>query len=232
MGLWGQHTQWTVETRLPEIPAEILPLEDLEKQAIEKSIDLAIVKQGIISIGKQLGVVKATKLVPELDFGGELEREEGKWKAGPSLGFSLPLFDRNQGKIVQAESELRRRQQEYYALAVEIRSAVRAARRRLLMAHRTAHFYQNQMLPLQEKILEQVQLEYNAMQVGVLRLLLAKQQQINTGREYIQSLQNYHIAKAELQQILAGRRAGGTSRTQPRAFRMSNAPFAVEGGGH
>ena len=205
MGLWGEETAWVVETRLPNIPAEPMKLDDVEKVAIENSIDLAIAREDIVSIGKQLGVAKAMSLVPRLEVGGELEQEDGAWKAGPALGFEIPLFDRNQGQRAMAAAVLRQRQEEYHALAVEIRSAVRAAQRRLLTTRQTALSYQDEILPLQEKILEQVQLQYNAMQVGTPRLLLAKQQQIDAGRDYIQALYNYHVARVAFDQILSGR---------------------------
>ena len=205
MGLWGEETAWTVETRLPNILAEPMKLDDVEKVAIENSIDLAIAREDIVSIGKQLGVAKAMSLVPRLEVGGELEQEDGAWKAGPALGFEIPLFDRNQGQRAAAAAVLRQRQEEYHALAVEIRSAVRAAQRRLLTTRQTALSYQDNILPLQEKILEQVQLQYNAMQVGTPRLLLAKQQQIDAGRDYIQALYNYHVARVTFDQILSGR---------------------------
>ena len=205
MGLWGEETAWAVEARLPNIPAEPMKLDDVEKVAIENSIDLAIAREDIVSIGKQLGVAKAMSLVPRLEVGGELEQEDGAWKAGPALGFEIPLFDRNQGQRAMAAAVLRQRQEEYHALAVEIRSAVRAAQRRLLTTRQTALSYQDEILPLQEKILEQVQLQYNAMQVGTPRLLLAKQQQIDAGRDYIQALYNYHVARVTFDQILSGR---------------------------
>ncbi|RKU13409.1 hypothetical protein C6502_03335 [Candidatus Poribacteria bacterium] len=205
MGVWGQDTAWTVEARLPEIPEEPPQVDNIEKIAIENSIDLAIAQREIVSTGKQLGVAKAMSLVPRLDILGELEQEAGVWAAGPAFGFEIPLFDRKQGQRAAAAAELRRRQEEYYALAVEIRSVVRAAHRRLLAARQTALTYQNEILPLQERILDQVQLQYNAMQVGTPRLLLAKQQQIDAGRSYIQELYSYHVARTEFDQILNGR---------------------------
>ena len=205
MGLWGEETAWTLESRLPNIPTEPMKLDNVEEVALENSIDLAIARAGIVSIGKQLGVAKAMALVPRLEIGGELEQEAGAWAAGPIFGVEIPLFDRNQGQRAAAAAELRRRQEEYYAMATEIRSSVRAAHRRLLAVRQTALFYQNEMLPLQEQILEQVQLQYNAMQIGTPRLLLAKQQQIDAGRDYIQALYNYHVARVEFDQILNGR---------------------------
>lgn len=210
MGLWGEETAWVVEARLPAIPAEPTKLDNVEKLAIENSIDLAIARGEIVSIGKRLGVAKATSLVPHLDIGGELEQEAGAWAAGPVIGLEIPLFDRKQGQRAAAAAELRRQQEDYHALAVEIRSAVRAAQRRLLAARQIALSYQNELLPLQAKILEQVQLQYNAMQVGTPRLLFAKQQQIDAGRDYIQALYSYHVARTEFDQILNGRLVSDT----------------------
>ena len=213
MGLWGEDVSWRISSRLPEIPAEARELVNLEKIAIEKSIDLAIARQKIIAIGMQLGIAKATALVPSLGLGAELERAASDWATGPLIGFEIPIFDRNQGKVALANSELRRRQQEYHALGVEIRAAVRAARHRLTTARQTALFSQNEILPLRRKIVEQVQLQYNAMQVGTPRLLLAKQQEIEAGQGYIQSLFSYHVARVELEQILAGRLLNQASAT-------------------
>ena len=210
MGLWGAETAWTVETRLPNLPTEPMYFDKVEEVAIKNSIDLAIARGEIISIGKHLGVAKAMSLVPHLDIGAELESEAGVWEAGPALGVEIPLFDRKQGQRAAMAAELRQRQEEYYALAVEIRSVVRAAQRRLLAARQVALSYQNEILPLQEKILEQIQLQYNAMQVGTPRLLLAKQQQIDAGRDYIQALYNYHVARVEFDQILNGRLVSDT----------------------
>ena len=205
MGLWGENIAWTVESRLPDIPMELTVLDNVEQRAIENSIDLAMAEERIVSIGEQLGVVKARALVPHLEIGGELEQESGAWKAGPVFGFEIPLFDRKQGQRAAAAAELRQRQEEYYALAVEIRAAVRTARHRLLTTRQTALVYQNEILPLQEKILEQVQLQYNAMQVGTPQLLLAKQRQIDAGRDYIQALYSYRVAQVKFDQILSGR---------------------------
>ena len=194
---------------------------NLEKIAIEKSIDLSLARQKIIAIGMQLGIAKATALVPSLDLGAEMERAASDWATGPLIGFEIPIFDRNQGKVALAKSELRRRQQEFHALGVEIRATVRAARHRLTTARQTALFYQNEILPLRRKIVEQVQLQYNAMQVGTPRLLLAKQQEIEAGQGYIQSLYSYHVARVELEQILAGRLLEPTSATKYAPLRVN-----------
>jgi len=65
------------------------------------------------------------------------------------------------------------------------------------------------LLPLRERITRESQLQYNAMQIGVPQLLLARQQQIELGEQYVNELYRYWRADAELHQILAGRLPGG-----------------------
>ena len=72
-----------------------------------------------------------------------------------------------------------------------------------------AVYYQNEILPLRHKIVEQVQLQYNAMQVGTPRLAAGKTARNRVPDErYVQSLYNYYAARVELEQILAGRLLG------------------------
>ena len=61
------------------------------------------------------------------------------------------------------------------------------------------------MLPLRNEIVEQTQLQYNAMQLGPFQLLIAKQQQIDAGAAYIRALRDYWLARTELDQLLNGR---------------------------
>ena len=54
-------------------------------------------------------------------------------------------------------------------------------------------------------ILRETQLQYNAMQVGPLDLLRAKEQQIEAAGRYIDALREYWEAHADLTLLLAGR---------------------------
>ena len=55
------------------------------------------------------------------------------------------------------------------------------------------------------------------MLIGVYELLLAKQNQINAGREYIESLQDYWIARSDLERAVGGRLIVNEETTQPLA---------------
>ena len=180
-------------------------MQELEQRALEKSIDLLNARQRIMVAGNQLGFNRSTVLVPELHAGARGEREEGSWQLGPTLEFPIPLFDQGQARIGRAAAELRRSQQEYYALAVRIRSGARAVQDRFAGARDRALYYRDILLPLHERIVNEAQLQYNAMQLGPFQLLRAREQQIQTAVAYIESLRDYWLARADVEQMLSGR---------------------------
>jgi outer membrane protein, heavy metal efflux system len=156
MGAWGEQTEWQVDGRLPEIPAEPLEVNGVERVALARSIDLSHARQRIGAAGQQLGLNRATALAPDLDVGAGAEREgEEGFKVGPVVSIPIPLFDQGQGRIGRAAAELRRAQQEYYALGVRIRSTARAAHDRMLGARDRALYYRDILLPLQERIVNE-----------------------------------------------------------------------------
>ena len=205
MGLWGKDTEWQSEGRLPEIPAQPMQTEDIERLALSRSIDLSHARQRIVVAGEQLGFNKTTALIPELGFGSFAERNEGAWEVGPVLEFPIPLFDQGQARIGSAVADLRRVQQEYYALAVRIRSTARAVRDRMEGFRDRALYYRDILLPLHERIVNESQLQYNAMQLGPIQLLRAREQQIETASAYVEALRDYWLARSDAGQILNGR---------------------------
>ena len=109
MGLWGKHTEWQGDERLPDIPEQPIETKDVERIALSRSVDLLNARQRIVVAGQQLGFFRWTALVPEMDVGTGGEREEdGSWKVGPVLEFPIPLFDQGQARIGRAAAELRR----------------------------------------------------------------------------------------------------------------------------
>jgi cobalt-zinc-cadmium efflux system outer membrane protein len=206
MGLSGTETAWEVAERLPDVPADALQVDDIERSAVTRSLDLGQARQRIVVAGQQLGYDRATALIPSLEVGGIAEKESDEpWGIGPSVAVPIPLFDQGQARIARAAAELRRGQQEYYALAVRVRATARAVLDRLRGAQDRALYYRDIMLPLQERIVSEAQLQYNAMQIGVFELLRDRQQQIETGVEYVETLREYWITRAELLHILSGR---------------------------
>ena len=229
MGLWGPQTAWHIDRRLPDVPEQPLPVDGLETRALRQSLDLASARQQMIVAGEQLGASRATALVPESSLGGGAEFEEGGWEVGPTVSFPIPLFDQGQARLGRAMTELRRAQQAYYATGVRIRSTVRAVRDRMQGTQDRALYYRDIVLPLAERIVNEVQLQYNAMQLGVFELLRAREQQIRTAVSYIETLRDYWLARTDLEQILSGRLPSANGFAMERRERPTN---MVENAGH
>lgn len=206
MGVWGEETGWEIDGRLPDIPQEALPGPAIERTALTRSLDLSQARQRIIIAGQQLGYDKATALIPSMDFGASAERdpEEG-WRIGPVLSIPIPLFDQGQARVGRAVAELRRAQQEYYALAVRVRATARALQERMRGAQDRALYYRDIVMPLRERIVNEAQLQYNAMQIGVFQLLREREQQIEAGVAYVEAVREYWLARADLEQMSNGR---------------------------
>jgi cobalt-zinc-cadmium efflux system outer membrane protein len=180
---------------------------ELERHAVARSIDLAHARQRIVVAGQRLGYDRATALIPSMELGASAEREadEGVWGIGPSVSVPIPIFDQGQARVARASAELRRAQNEYHAVAVRIRAASRALVERVRGAGDRALYVRDVMLPLHEQIVNEAQLQYNAMQVGIFDLLRERQQQIEIAVEYVEVLREYWITRADLLHLLSGR---------------------------
>jgi cobalt-zinc-cadmium efflux system outer membrane protein len=206
LGAWGEDTGWEIDGRMPDIPTEPTQVNGVERVALARSIDLAHARQRILVAGQQLGYSRASALVPDVDLGASAEREAGEgWKVGPAVTVPLPLFDQGQARIARAASELRRAQQDHYALAVRVRSTARAVQDRIAAARDRVLYYRDILLPLRERIVNEGQLHYNAMQIGIAQLLRDREQQIETGVAYVEALRDYWLARADLSLIASGR---------------------------
>jgi cobalt-zinc-cadmium efflux system outer membrane protein len=191
---------------LPDIPVDPLAPDEAERSAVERSVDLGHARQRIVALGQRLGYDRATALMPSLEIGVGAEKEADEvWGVGPSVSIPIPIFDQGQARVARATAELRRAQHEHYALAVRIRATARALVERVRGAGERALYFRDLVLPLQERIVSEAQLQYNAMQIGVFELLRDRQQQIEAGVEYVELLRAYWIGRADLLHLLSGR---------------------------
>lgn len=206
MGLWGLQTQWRAATRLPDLPEEEIAADSLERKAIEASLDLALLRRGMEIAARAVGIATPLGWLDDAEVGVAADHEvEGGWSVGPSLSLPIPLLDQGQATAGKARAQLRQAIERYIARAIEIRARVRAAQSAVLSAYDRAQYHQQVILPLRQRIVEETQLHYNAMQVSPFELLQAKRDQINAGAEYIVALRDYWEARAVLDQILRGR---------------------------
>jgi cobalt-zinc-cadmium efflux system outer membrane protein len=212
MGLWGNNTQWTVTQHLPDLPTDEINMDGIERQAVEHSLDLALARGKVEVAARTLGIKRSFGLLPEAELGVSSEKEaHGPWEVGPSFSLPIPLFDQGQAAVAGARSELERSRQHYYALAVEVRASARQTRINLLAARRRAEYIRLVILPLRQRIVEQTQLQYNGMLVGGFQLLLAKQNEIEAGVQYVEAQRDYWLTLTQVEQVVNGRVADAAS---------------------
>lgn len=233
MGVWGLDTTWKIAARLPELPTQDIDLAGLESLAMSQRLDLAAARQDIEVMAQHLGLMRASALIPEAAIASHYEREsDGSSTAGPGIEIPIPIFDQGRAAVAGGQARLRQSQQRYAALAVEIRSQVRRARNRTMAAASRARYLTQVILPLRHSIVEETQLEYNGMLVGVFELLRTKQEEIDAGRQYIETLRDYWIARTELERVVGGRLEGRPATTplptQSTAPETSAQPAAQE----
>jgi cobalt-zinc-cadmium efflux system outer membrane protein len=91
------------------------------------------------------------------------------------------------------------------AQAIGIRSEVRSFRNRLIMQRNLIDHYRRSVLPLREQIVDLTLKNYNYMLIGAFDLLMAKQQEFEAYRKYVETLRDYWIVRADMQRSLGGR---------------------------
>lgn len=208
LGLWGRSDAWKVESRLAE-PGDV-PLNDLESKAVQSSLDLEVIRHRYAAAAKRANLERASGLLPELKAGIGVEREDNDWSYGPLAEVEVPLFYQRQGEVARARAQMRRQGQLLRARAVQVRAAARTAAMRVAATRDRANYFKNVLIPARQRILNQTQLQFNAMNLSVFQLLLAKRDQVETARLYVEALRDYWLARAEAEQLRSGRLTPGT----------------------
>src|SRR3990167_2365898 len=217
MGIWGADTMWKLPERLPELPESEISMEHLESIAVSQRLDLAAARQETQVIAYGLSLTRKYRYFYVFDVGVDSEHDvaDDVTFTGPNLTLELPIFDQRQAEIARLEAQLRQSQQHISSLAIDIRSEVREIRERLFAARNVAKYHHDSILPLRQRIVDESQLYYNGMLIGVYELLLAKQNHVNAGREYIETLRDYWIARSDLERAVGGRLIVTVAATQP-----------------
>ena len=205
LGLWGEQTRWQIASELPPVPGKELPLEHLEAIAVSHRLDLAAARGEVLAVASALKLKKSFRYLPGATIGVDAEHDlDHSWIVGPTLAVEVPLFDQGQSGVAKLAAEYRRTQRHLEALAVNIRSEVRAARDALITARDAAEYHAKVLLPQRQRILRETLLQYNAMQKSNFELLAAKEREQLGEREAIEALRDYWIARADLESAVGG----------------------------
>ena len=205
LSLWGGDTAWKIAGGLPPVPESDVPLRGLESLAVAQRLDLAAAQLELAGVVRALGLTKTYRYIGALEFGVDTERDSDRTNlTGPTLRLELPLFNQGQARVAKGQAELRRAERKLEALAIGIRSDVRALHDKLVALRDTARFYQNEIVPVRRAITAGMLLHYNGMLVGNFELFLTRAEQIEAEHQSIAALRDYWTTRAELERAVGG----------------------------
>jgi cobalt-zinc-cadmium efflux system outer membrane protein len=206
LGLWGPRTAWSLAGGLAELPAADPPLERIESRAIARRLDVDAARKQADLMWTALELARDSRLFGVVDVGAHMHQDsDGPRLIGPTLSLELPIFDQRQALIGRLEAQYRQALRRLDAIAIDARADVRLARARLIAARETVEHYRRTVMPLRDAAVEQAQLQYNGMQIGLYELLGTKQAQIESYRGYLDAIRDYWIASADLDLAVGGR---------------------------
>jgi outer membrane protein TolC len=212
--------------RLPDLPAALSPLPDVEQQAMGSRLDLQTVKLQTEALAKNLGLTRSTRFINVLELGIiNNGSNEAPQQRGYEISFELPLFDWGQTRVVQAESRYRQALERARETAVNARSEVREAYAMQQGQYAIARHLRDEVVPLKQRISEENQLRYNGMLIGVFELLADARSQIAAVNAAIEAQRDFWLADADLAMALVGK-----PDMQPVA--SASPAMAESGGGH
>jgi cobalt-zinc-cadmium efflux system outer membrane protein len=206
LGVWGAEVSFKIAPRLPELPRDEVALEHLESTAIAQRADLAAAGRQVQALSYATSLARSSRWTGMIDIGADVARlQNGHIAVGPRASLELPIFDQRQAVIARLEALQRSAVRTEQAIAIDIRSDVRRSRARVVALRRFVERYRSVIVPTRENVVRLSQQQYDAMLLGVFQLLQARQTEINTYREYVETLRDYWIARSDLERAVGGR---------------------------
>ncbi|MEW6133507.1 MAG: TolC family protein [Pseudomonadota bacterium] len=192
-------------SRLPDLPASLPPLANVEQQAMDSRLDLQMVKLESEALAKNLDLTRRTRFINVLELGASLNSSnEEPVQRGYEISFELPLFDWGQSRVLAAESRYRQILERARETAINARSEVREAHAMLQSRYAVARHVRDEVLPLKKRISEENVLRYNGMLIGVFELLADARSQLAAVNTAIETSRDFWLAEADLQMALVG----------------------------
>ncbi len=205
LGLWGKRSQFKISGRLSELPSSDPIPEYPEAVAIRQRLDLRAARIEEEILGQVLGLARSTRLFGRVEIGAHYHRDaDGAQLVGPTFALELPIFDQRQAYIARIAAQQTSASRRVSAIAVDARSKVREQLLVLRATRATAEYIASTVVPLQDKIVEQSQLNYNGMLLGLYELIATQRESLEARRSAIASLRDYWIARFELELALGG----------------------------
>ncbi len=142
--------------------------------------------------------------IPDLTLSGGVRRfnetDDNAFVMGVSV--PIPLFDRNQGGILEAGSRLAQAEKGREAAEASARAALAEAYQALATAFSEAITLRDDVVPRAQDAFEAAQEGYRQGKFGFLDVLDAQRTLIETRGQYLEALESFHKAKTDVERLI------------------------------
>lgn len=205
LGLSGEQLAFTLPAHLPDLPQSPLEPRDAEQTAIDMRLDVLMARRHAEATAKSLGLTRRTRFVNVFEAGYANQSQAGEPRRnGFEIELQLPLFDFGATGTARAEALYMQALHRAAEVAVNARSEVRESYSAYRTAFDLARHYRDEVVPLRQRISEEMLLRYNGMLSSVFELLADARDQIAAVTGAIEAQRDYWIADAELRSALTG----------------------------
>jgi outer membrane protein TolC len=208
LGVQGPDIAYTLPGHLPDLPAAPAQLDQVERIALERRLDVQAAKGTAAATAADLGLTRTTRFINVLDL-GPMNQAATRMPTlhGYDLTISLPLFDWGGAKVAKAEATYMAALQRVADAAVGAASEARDGYDGYRRAYELARRYRDTIIPLRQRIGKEVLLRYNGMLIGPQDLLSDARDQADAVGAYIDALKEFWLAQATLEGALGMRAA-------------------------
>ncbi len=126
-------------------------------------------------------------------------------KLGPTLALALPIFDQNQAQIAKAGIRVLQARKSYEAQAETVAADIQRATSAAGTAVEMLNFLQTQGLKQAQATVEGARRRYQAGEENILVLVEAQDSLVKRRLSYVNSLRDYAVALAALEEAVGGR---------------------------
>ena len=192
---------------LPDLPAGIEELPDIERVVLQNRIDLQMMRQNIDALAHRLKLVRMTRFVNVLDLGPTWVKQGGSdapHEPGYAITLEVPIFDDGGARLKKSEALYIQAVERFAQAAIAARSQVRQAYAAYKADFELAKQQRDVVLPLRKSVSEQNLLRYNASLISIFELLADAREQVSSVDDYITALRVFWDAKSRLDAALLG----------------------------
>jgi cobalt-zinc-cadmium efflux system outer membrane protein len=170
---------------------------EAEKEKGEAEVVLAQA-EGIPNITVGLGYLRENSAI---DVAGEEIRSRDNL-IGMKVSLPIPLFDRNQAGVMEAQARKSSAENRYLFARKVVEHEVEAAYARLKAAEKSLSIYARDIIPQLEENLKLVQEAYRLGEVGILSVIEEQKKFFEVNDGYLSALYNHQAALVKLESIV------------------------------